>query len=152
VDNAVAGSRLFALLGRPALAQPVAVPAQPVAVPMMPGEVRENIAATGLVIRNAADIMAHVTFSYGVSGGVVAYGPGAKATFQATGSIADLSNNRLVQVLEFANLSASLGKIVTIKSIPVPIPDFTGATITRPVTFVTMLKRGKTYACSSPQL
>jgi len=93
----------------------------------------------------APDIVANIAFSYGLVGKVSAVGIGTKATFQATGSIQDMSTNKLVAFDELANISESLGHVKVIAEIPIPLPDFDSVTITKPVTFTTLLKRGKIY-------
>jgi hypothetical protein len=94
---------------------------------------------------SAPDITANITFGWGLAGGVTAFGIGAKATFQATGSLLDTETNKLVQFVELTNMSASLGSIKSIAGVPVPLPDFETASVTKPVTFVALLKRGKIY-------
>jgi hypothetical protein len=69
----------------------------------------------------------------------------SKATFAASGSVIDLSRNAYVNYQKLADLSAALGTVKKIAKIPVPIPDFTMAETTLPVTFTTLLKRGRTY-------
>lgn len=94
----------------------------------------------------APNIMVNVNFMWGMSGYVTAFGIGAKARFHATGSIEDPVTKKLLQVVELTNTTASLGQIKPIKGIPVPLPAFEGVTsFTKPVTFVALLKRGKTY-------
>ena len=193
---------VMALIARSAFAQ--------TAVALMPGETRENIQATGVVIQRqvvfglgstqvefenagsnaknilinayaentfggsdvravgrlvydfcvprnglttcdatpdpaAPNIMVNVNFTWGMSGYVTAFGLGAKARLHATGSIEDPVTHKLLQVVELTNTTASLGQIKTIKGIPIPLPDFEGASITKPVTFVALMKRGKVY-------
>lgn len=93
----------------------------------------------------APDITASITFGYGVVGSVSALGLGAKATFAASGSVIDLDRSAYVNYQKLADLSASLGTVKVIAKIPIPIPDFTQAETTLPVTFTTLLKRGHTY-------
>jgi hypothetical protein len=94
---------------------------------------------------SASDVTATITFGYGIVGRVSALGLTAKATFQATASILDLHDSRTVNFLELANESASQGSIKTIMKVPLPVPAFAGASITRPGAFTTTLKRGRMY-------
>lgn len=94
---------------------------------------------------SAPDVIASITFGYGVVGGVNALGLGSKATFAASGSVIDLDRSAFVNYQNLGELSASLGTIKVIAKVPVPIPDFSQAETTLPVTFTTLLKRGRTY-------
>jgi hypothetical protein len=93
----------------------------------------------------ATDATATITFGYGIVGRLSALGLTASASFQATASVLDLHDNRIVNFLELANESASRGSIKTILKIPVPVPAFAGATITGPAAFTTTVKRGRLY-------
>lgn len=93
----------------------------------------------------APDITANITFGYGVVGVVNALGPGNKATFQASGSVIDLERDAYINFQRLADVSASLGTVKTIAEVPIPIPDFDSAKTTLPVTFTTILRRGKVY-------
>jgi hypothetical protein len=94
---------------------------------------------------SATEVTATITFGYGIVGRLSALGLTATATFQATASVLDLHDNRVVNFLELANESASRGSVKTIMKIPLPVPAFAGATITRPGAFTTTVKRGRIY-------
>jgi hypothetical protein len=93
----------------------------------------------------APDVVAAITFSYGVVGAVSALGVGANAKLQVTASVIDLEKSSFVNFQSLADLSASNGTVKTLASLPVPIPDFDGATVVQPVTFNALLKRGRVY-------
>lgn len=93
----------------------------------------------------APDITASITFSYGISGEVSTQGPGSRSTLQAFAAVKDLTTNSFVNYVELANLTASGGNVKVIAKIPILLPDLDGATITAPVTFTTLVKRGRKY-------
>jgi hypothetical protein len=93
----------------------------------------------------ASDIPVSITFGYGIIGRVHALGVGASAGFQATASVIDIERKTYVNYQELANLSASLGTVKVIAKIPIPIPDYESAEITSPVTFTTLITRGRRY-------
>lgn len=94
---------------------------------------------------DAPDVVAGITFSYGMVGAVSALGVGANARLQVTGSVIDLEKSGFVNFQSLADLSASNGTVKTIAQIPFPVPGFDGATVAQPVTFTALLKRGRVY-------
>lgn len=95
----------------------------------------------------APTITAHITYTWGVAGLVEALGAGAdfKASFAATGSIEDRDTTKLVDFIQLSTMSAQIGTLKSIAGYPVPLPDFEKESITQPVTFTTLLTRGKKY-------
>jgi Collagen triple helix repeat (20 copies) len=95
----------------------------------------------------APTITAHITYTWGVAGLVEALGAGLefKASFAATGSIEDRDTTKLVDFIQLSTMSASIGTLKSIAGYPVPLPDFEKESITQPVTFTTLLTRGKKY-------
>ena len=95
----------------------------------------------------APTITAHITYTWGVAGLVEALGAGVefKASFAATGSIEDRDTNKLVDFIQLSTMSASIGTLKSVAGYPVPLPDFEKESITQPVTFTTLLTRGKKY-------
>ena len=94
---------------------------------------------------SAPDIVAGITFSYGVVGAVSALGVGANAKLQVTGSVVDREKGGFVNFQSLADLSASTGTVNSVLDIPFPLPDFTDAKVVLPVTFTALLKRGRVY-------
>ena len=93
----------------------------------------------------APDIPISITFGYGLVGRVRALGLGTLATFQATASVVDVERKTFVSYLKLADLSAARGTLKVIAKIPIPIPAYAGAEVVSPVTFTTLIKRGKLY-------
>jgi hypothetical protein len=91
----------------------------------------------------APDVTANLTFGYGLVGAVTAIL--GKATFAASASIIDLERSAFINYQALGELSATLGSVKKIAEIPIPVPDFSQAKTTLPVTFTALLKRGRVY-------
>ena len=91
----------------------------------------------------APDVTANLTFGYGLVGAVTAIL--GKATFAASASIVDLERSAFINYQALGELSATLGSVKKIAEIPVPLPDFSQAQTSLPVTFTALLKRGRLY-------
>lgn len=93
----------------------------------------------------APDITASITFSYGIAGIVTTQGPGSRSNLHAFAAVKDLTTNSFVNYLELANVTSSGGTVKVVAKVPVFLPEFEEATITSPVTFTTIVKRGRKY-------
>lgn len=94
---------------------------------------------------DAPEVVATITFRYGIFGTVEALGPLSKATLHVTGSVVDHATGEFVNFQELANQTASNGSVKTIASFPVPVPGINNQTINSIVTFTSPLTRGKKY-------
>lgn len=90
-------------------------------------------------------ITATLSFGYGLVGRVAAYGFTSQASFQATGSVVDLEEQRTINFQELKNVSVRGLSDIAIKDVPIPFPDIEDATIVRGINLTTILKRGRIY-------
>lgn len=89
-------------------------------------------------------INAVLSFGYGIVGHLGAFGFTSEATLDVTASVLDRLEQSFIHVQDLKNLSVR-AKNVSVKDVPIPIPDLADATITRAVTFSLTLKRGRVY-------
>jgi hypothetical protein len=99
---------------------------------------------------NAPDITVSLTFQYGVIGSAMTKGVLADASLALTGSVVDLEKGGFVAFQDLLRNDLSSHGIqfapISIEWVPVPLPNYTNAKTTQPVTFpAILLKRGRIY-------
>lgn len=103
-------------------------------------------AATGCGTESATPeaVTTTITFGYGYAGHLSALGLTSEATFSVTASILDRAEQRYIHIHELKHLSVKATNL-SVKDLPVQIPGIENPTLTRPVTFTLILKRGRIY-------
>jgi len=99
---------------------------------------------------NAPDITVSLTFQYGVIGSALTRGALADASLALTGSVVDLEKGGFVAFQDLLRNDLSSHGIqfapISIEWVPIPLPNYTNAKTTQPVTFpAILLKRGRIY-------
>jgi hypothetical protein len=89
-------------------------------------------------------VTATITFGYGYAGHLSALGLTSEATFDLTASVLDRAEQRYVHIQQVKNVSVK-GQTVSLADVPIPIPGIENHTLTRPISFTLILKRGRIY-------
>ena len=89
-------------------------------------------------------VTATITFGYGYAGHLSALGLTSEATFDLTTSVLDRKEQRYIHIQQLKNVSVK-GKTVSLLDVPIPIPGIENPTLTQPISFTLILKRGRIY-------
>ena len=91
-------------------------------------------------------LTASLTFGYGIVGNLTTAGVTSKASMVVNANVRDLAELRIIHSEPLLNETLNgIASVKTFKLIPIPIPGFEDAQITREITITMILRRGRVY-------